>query len=115
MNNKPVAQRAVEIWDNIGVVCWQKLIPGRRPKCASFLIVAEAVKDKLVSAKLHFFIFVSGIVEPYLKKIPKTRTTCPVYAGRLTFSSETSTFVDCEGQSLDANNNTRKCRKARSS
>ena len=69
--DKAVAQRAIEIWPNVikYVKSTWKKPKAEIPTCASFGTVKEAViHDKLVVVKLHFFVFITGLVKPYLTK-----------------------------------------------
>ena len=46
---------------------WEKLPKLKQPKCDSYNIAKDAVDDPLTVAKLEFFIYVAGLLEPYLK------------------------------------------------
>ena len=64
----PVAERAIEIWDNIMklYVFWEKLPKSKQPSSKSFTIVQKASKDQMTVAKFHFFLYVSSILKPFL-------------------------------------------------
>ena len=55
----PVAERLLEIWENIGklVNYWEKLPKSKRPSSTSYINVKLAVHDVLTPAKLKFFLF----------------------------------------------------------
>ena len=68
IEDKPVAERLIEIWPNIVKVVesWEKMTKSKRPSCKSYLSVVEAVKDPLMVAKLQFFSFFAGQFKPFL-------------------------------------------------
>ena len=45
---------------------WESLSRSRHPQIKSYERLVECYSDPLVPAKLHFFLFVAGIFEPYL-------------------------------------------------
>ena len=61
VEDKKVADRAVEIWPNIkkGVEKWEKLAPSKRLKGKNYQTVFAAIKDNLVTAKLNYFSFIA--------------------------------------------------------
>ena len=46
---------------------WKKLPELKQSKCDSYNIVKDVVDDPLIVVKLEFFIYVAGLLEPYLK------------------------------------------------
>ena len=56
------------IWPHIKELFpfWGKLTKSKQPKCKSYETLKDAVKDRLIIAKLQFFSFVASVVEPYL-------------------------------------------------
>ena len=65
-----MADRAIEVWPSV-VKClayWESLSKSRRPQIKSYEQIVECCFDPLVPAKLHFFLFVTGIFEPYLTR-----------------------------------------------
>ena len=68
VEDKKVADRAVEIWVNICKIIkvWQKLAPSKRPRCKSYTTVVTAINGQLVTAKLQFFSFVAMTLQPFL-------------------------------------------------
>ena len=55
VEDKKVADRAVEIWPNIKKVVekWEKLAPSKRPKGKNYQTVLAAFKDNCITAKLN--------------------------------------------------------------
>ena len=70
VEDKKVADRAVEIWPNIKKVVekWEKLAPSERPKGKNYQTVLAAIKDNLITAKLNYFSFIASILQPFLTK-----------------------------------------------
>ena len=66
MENKNAADRLIEIWDNIKQVCqfWDTLPKQKQPQSKSYKNVRDALANPFILAKLHFFSYVSAIVEP---------------------------------------------------
>lgn len=85
LNNKAAAQRLLELWPAIVAVIghWKRRVPSKRPKCTSYITLLEAVDDKLITAKMSFFAFVSGILEPYLTKYQSEDPMVPYMYGDL--------------------------------
>ena len=69
VEDKKVADKAVEIWVNICKIIdlWQKLVPSKRPKRKSYTTVVTAVNDQLATAKRQFFSFIAMILQPFLE------------------------------------------------
>jgi len=69
IENLPVVERAIEIWENI-VKYVEAVDTKKLPKSqtASFDTVAVAKKDPLILAKLHFFMALSQNFTPFLTK-----------------------------------------------
>ena len=68
LDDRPGDDRAIEIWPSV-VTCvayWESLNKSRCPQIKSNEGLVEYYTDLLVPAKLHFFLFVAGISEPYL-------------------------------------------------
>ena len=57
IENSEVAERAMEIWDNVLKIFkfWESLPKHKRLASKSYLIVQEATRDNMILAKLHFF------------------------------------------------------------
>lgn len=64
-----VAERALEIWHDIKkyVKEMQKRKKSEIPTNRSFQNLQQSVRDSLVPAKLHFFIYVAKVVKPFLQ------------------------------------------------
>ena len=80
VENKKVADRLIELWDNIRqlIKFWDKLPKSKQPKSNSYKIVQEAISDPFtLVVKLKFFSFVSDIVEPFLKKYQSDKPMIP--------------------------------------
>ena len=65
-----VADRLIEIWESISKIerYWERLRKSKQPSSKSFFKVQEAVNDKLILAKFHFFCFFGSIFKPFLTK-----------------------------------------------
>lgn len=64
-----VAKRVIEMWPYVNIYVKEtlKMASSAIPTCASFL--TDAVRsDPLVLAKLEFFVFVAGMLSPFLTK-----------------------------------------------
>ena len=68
IEDKPVAERLVEIWPNILKIYafWQTLPKSKRPSSKSYENLHAAVKDSFTIPKLNFFSYVAGIFKPFL-------------------------------------------------
>ena len=69
LEDKKVAERALEIWPNITVFITETLKKPKNqiPTSASFATVRSAVQSHLTIAKLQFFISTAVIMKPYLQ------------------------------------------------
>ena len=63
-----VAERTIEIWDNILKIFkfWEILPKHKRPSSESYLIVQEATRDNVILTKLYFFASVANLLKPFL-------------------------------------------------
>ena len=70
VEDKKVADRAVEIWPNIKRVVekWEKLASSKRPKGKNYQTVLASIKDNPITAKLNYFSFIASILHPFLTK-----------------------------------------------
>ena len=68
VEDKKVASRLILIWPNILKIYdfWEGLAKSKRPSSKSYKNVLAHIDDKLIIAKLHFFCYLAGILEPYL-------------------------------------------------
>ena len=70
VENKQVADLAFLVWSNIIKITkfWMGLPKYKQPKCKSFTVLTDSVFDLFMPAKLQFFSYVAGLLEPYLKR-----------------------------------------------
>ena len=68
MENKQVADRLIKIWPNIVKLFkfWNGLPKSKQPKSKSYMNVKDVIGDVLYPAKLSFFSFVAGLMQPFL-------------------------------------------------
>ena len=68
VEDKQVGERLIELWPNILKIFdfWVGLAQSKRPKSNSYKNVLVHITDKLMIAKLNFFVYVAGILLPYL-------------------------------------------------
>ena len=78
VENKKVADRLIELWDNIRQLTnfWDKLCKSKQPQSKSYKNTQETINDPSTLAKLKFLSFVSDIVEP-LKKYQLDKPMIP--------------------------------------
>lgn len=83
VEDEPVASRALKIWPNIVkyVLVTLKKKKSEIPTCTSFDVVREAVADKLMVAKLEFFIFIAKKLKPILTKYQDDKPLA-IYLGK---------------------------------
>ena len=64
------ADRLIEIWESITKIIryWERLPKSKQPYSKSFFKVQEAVNDKFILAKFHFFSFFGSIFKQFLTK-----------------------------------------------
>ena len=66
IEDEPVAQRAIQIWDKVGkVVKYLRKLPKSSSKCYS--TIKDAVDDKLTVVRFHFFASVATQLRPFLE------------------------------------------------
>ena len=69
VEDKPVADRLLEIWPNMKTVkYWTSLPKSKQPKCKSFVIVSKAVDDVLSRLEFCFFSYKASLFHPFLRK-----------------------------------------------
>ena len=68
MEDKKVAERALQIWPDVMVYIKEtiKKPKGEVPVSYSFTTIRSAVQDSLITAKLEFFVYTASIMEPFL-------------------------------------------------
>ena len=69
IEDEPVAQRAIQIWDHVGKIVkyWSKLPKSKQPSAKCYSTIKDAVDDKLTVAKFHFFASVATQLRPFLE------------------------------------------------
>ena len=67
VENKKVTEHLLQVWDDMKQLFayWEKLPKSRRSSSKSYETVKKAIVILLIS-KLHFFAYVSGLVEPFV-------------------------------------------------
>ena len=70
MENTVVVVRLIEIWESITKIVryWERLPKSKQPSSKNVFKVQEAVNDKFILAKFHFFSFFGSIFKPFLTK-----------------------------------------------
>ena len=69
IEDKEVAERALEVWESVvaTVRYWEGLSKSKKPRNnKSFDCLVIHHQDLLMTAKLHFFAFIAGILKPFL-------------------------------------------------
>ena len=68
VEDEKVAKRLIEIWPNLIKLYefWDSLSKSKRPKSKSYENVKVGINDVLTIPKLHFFMFIAGILRPFL-------------------------------------------------
>ena len=68
VEDQDVAERASEIWSSIvsTVKYWGRLCKSKLPQNKSYETLVAYHQYLLIPAKLQFFIFIAGILKPYL-------------------------------------------------
>ena len=109
VEDKPVADRLLEIWPNIvkTVKYWTSLLKSKQPKCKSFDIVSKAVNDVLTPLKSSFFIYMVSLFHPFLKKCQSELPLIPFLYDDLTEALKKvfqiliqNEKIDCYGKDL---------------
>ncbi|XP_022247681.1 uncharacterized protein LOC111086980 [Limulus polyphemus] len=74
LENIPVAERALEVWDNIvRFVGAAEAKKSDQPTSTSHAIIKESAGDKLIKVKINFFQVVAGEMQPFLQKYQTDR------------------------------------------
>lgn len=68
VEDKAVGERLIELWPDILKIFefWKGLVKPKKPKSKSYSNFLPHIKDKLIVAKLKFFVNVAAIIQPYL-------------------------------------------------
>lgn len=85
LENVPPAERALEIWES--VIKYVKAVEGKKipnSKNKSFEVVQKCTKVALFPARLHFFLSVAKMVNPYLTDYQTDKPMMPFMADDLT-------------------------------
>ena len=69
MEDTVVADRLIEIWENITEIAryWKRLPKSNQLSSKSFFKVGKAVNDKFILAKFHFFSFLEVFLNHFLQ------------------------------------------------
>lgn len=81
LENVPVAERALQVWPNVRK--YVKEVQAKKftvPKCASYDVVVESMKDPLIIVKLHSFISIAKMFSPFLAIYQTDRPMVPFIA-----------------------------------
>ena len=79
VENKKVTERLLQVWDDIKqlLVYWDKLLKSKTPSSKSYETVKKAIGDPFIVCKLHFFTYVSSLVEPFFTLFPTDMPMIP--------------------------------------
>ena len=100
VENKNVAECLIKIWKNVKQLYtfWNKLPKSKRPSSKSYNGVNEAVDGPFVIANLHFFAFISSLVEPFLTKYKTEKPVLPpLILKPLEFVVKPTVLEHCKG------------------
>ena len=78
VENKRVATRLIDIWENVQKI-WESMLKSKRPSFKSYFNVQESLDDELIIAKLQFFVYIAGIVEPFLTAFQSYKPMIPYF------------------------------------
>ena len=79
VEDKKVSDRIIKIWPSIVKIVnyWSSLPPSKQPKCKSYNVLNDAMKDLSVVAKFNFFSFLAGRLLPYLTRYQSQKPMIP--------------------------------------
>ena len=79
VEDKKVSDRIIKIWSSIVKIVnhWSSLPPSKQPKCKSYEVLKNAVKDPSAVAKFNFFSFLAGRLLPYLTRYQSQKPMIP--------------------------------------
>ena len=65
-----VSDRIIKIWPSVIKIVnhWSSFPPSKEPKCKSYKVLKNALKDPFVVAKFNFFSFLARCLLPYLSR-----------------------------------------------
>ena len=74
-----VSYRIIKIWLSIVKIVnhWSSLPPSKQPKCKSYKVLKNAMKNPSVVAKFNFFSFLAGHLLPYLTRYQLQKPMIP--------------------------------------
>ncbi|XP_060788897.1 uncharacterized protein LOC132893778 isoform X2 [Neoarius graeffei] len=81
LENLPVIEQALEVWPSLMLymdAVHKKQLPN--PKMSSFDTIEAAIKDPLMTAKMHFFMTVARTFHPFMKKYQTDEPMMPFLA-----------------------------------
>ena len=86
VEDKQVADRLLVIWPSIIQLYkfWDGLVKSKRPSSKSYLNLKTAVDDPLYTAKLSFFSYLAGILQPFLVQYQTDNPMLPFMYNDLT-------------------------------
>ena len=78
VEDKKVIDRMIEIWPSVVKIVnhWSSLPPSKHPKCKSYDVLKNAVKDTSVAVKFNFS-FLAGRLLPYLTRYQSQKPVIP--------------------------------------
>ena len=76
---RKVSYRIIKIWLSIVKIVnhWSSLPPSKQPKCKSYKVLKNAMKNPSVVAKFNFFSFLAGHLLPYLTRYQSQKPMIP--------------------------------------
>ena len=68
VEEKKVAEKLIKLWPNMVKLYdfWSSLAKSKRPDSKSYENVKKGIDDPLTVAKLHFFSYIAGLLQPFL-------------------------------------------------
>ena len=79
VEDKNISDRTIKIWPSIVKIVhhWSPLPPSKQPKCKSYKVLKNVVKDPFIVAKFNFFSFLAGRFLPYLTRYQSQKPMIP--------------------------------------
>ena len=104
IEDKEVAERALEIWESVvaTVRYWGGLSKSKKPgnnKSFDYLVIHR--QDLLMTAKLHFFVFIAGILRPFLVLFQTDNPMLPFMYDELSEISKRLIVLMCKKEKID--------------
>lgn len=123
LESKSSADRAIKIWPEVKkMISYLESLPkSKQPKCNSYVVLKESVKDNLMVTKLNFFSYVAGKFETFLRKYQGNEPLVPCMykdlnvliqsIGQIVFDSDTVNGLTVDGlEKLDLGDKKKKHR-----